>query len=237
MDYEEELSLKRRRVLDAFVRIGGITLPELTITGADTLDGYRNKVQFPVGTRRGAPVAGFFRARTHEVIPADGCKLQPDCAERLKRAVLAWMQAHCIAAYDEKTHTGLVRHIYLRLGAVSGQALCCVVLNAKKTPHPEALVRAVREAKSGVALRICKKISKENKNMEEIRIGIIGTGTQATYYMKKIFGAGKIERAHVAAVCDIDEAALSAFRAATGYDGPAFSSSARSVASSSSTNA
>lgn len=146
MDYEEELSLKRRRVLDAFARIGGITLPELTITGADTLDGYRNKVQFPVGTRKGAPVAGFFRARTHEVIPADGCKLQPDCAERLKCAVLAWMQAHRIAAYDEKTHTGLVRHIYLRLGAVSGQALCCVVLNAKKTPHPEALVRAVREA-------------------------------------------------------------------------------------------
>ncbi len=60
--------------------------------------------------------------------------------------------------------------------------------------------------------------------MEEIRIGIIGTGTQATYYMKKIFGAGKIEHAHVAAVCDIDEAALSTFRAATGYDGPAFSS-------------
>ena len=90
MDYEEELSLKRRRVLDAFARIGGIALPELTITGADTLDGYRNKVQFPVGTRKGAPVAGFFRARTHEVIPADGCKLQPDCAERLKRAVLAW---------------------------------------------------------------------------------------------------------------------------------------------------
>ena len=146
MDYEEELSLKRRRVLDAFARIGGITLPELTITGADTLDGYRNKVQFPVGTRNGAPGAGFFRARTHEVIPADGCKLQPDCDERLKRAVLAWMQAHRIAAYDEKTHTGLVRHIYLRLGAVSGQALCCVVLNAKKTPHPEALVRAVREA-------------------------------------------------------------------------------------------
>ena len=146
MDYEEELSLKRQRVLDAFERIGGIQLPDLTITGAGALDGYRNKVQFPVGTRRGVPVAGFYRARTHEVISADGCKLQPECAERLKRAVLTWMRTYKLPAYDEKTHTGLVRHIYLRLGAVSGQALCCVVLNAKRVPHAEALVQSIREA-------------------------------------------------------------------------------------------
>ena len=146
MDYSEELALKRQRVLDAFERIGGITLPELKITGSAAQDGYRNKVQFPVGSRKGAPVAGFYRARTHEVIPADGCRLQPECAERLKRAVLAWMKEYRIPAYNEKTHTGLVRHIYLRLGTVSGQALCCVVLNAKKTPQPQALVQAIRAA-------------------------------------------------------------------------------------------
>ena len=143
MDYDEELRLKRRRVRDALERIGGFSVPELEITGAAVQNGYRNKVQFPVAQQKGRAVAGFYRARTHEVIPADGCRLQPDCAERLKKAVTDWMRENRIPAYDEKTHTGCVRHIYLRLGFVSGQALCCVVLNAKKTPQPAALVEAI----------------------------------------------------------------------------------------------
>ena len=143
MDYDEELRLKRRRVRDALERIGGSSVPELEITGAAVQNGYRNKVQFPVAQQKGRAVAGFYRARTHEVIPADGCRLQPECAERLKKAVTDWMRENRIPAYDEKTHTGCVRHIYLRLGFVSGQALCCVVLNAKKTPQPAALVEAI----------------------------------------------------------------------------------------------
>ena len=143
LDYDEERRLKRRRVRDALERIGGCSVPELEITGAAVQNGYRNKVQFPVAQQKGRAVAGFYRARTHEVIPADGCRLQPDCAERLKKAVTDWMRENRVPAYDEKTHTGCVRHIYLRLGFVSGQALCCVVLNAKKTPQPAALVEAI----------------------------------------------------------------------------------------------
>ena len=146
MDYAQELEIKRRRVADALARIGGIRVETLPITGSETQEGYRNKVQFPVAVQKGAPVAGFYRARTHEVISAAGCKLQPECAERLKAAVLSWMQEYKIPAYDEKTHTGLVRHIYLRYGFVSGQALCCVVLNAKKTPHAQELVKEILRA-------------------------------------------------------------------------------------------
>ena len=111
MDYDEELRLKRQRVRDALERIGGCSVPELEITGAAVQNGYRNKVQFPVAQQNGRAVAGFYRARTHEVIPADGCRLQPDCAERLKKAVTDWMRENRIPAYDEKTHTGCVRHI------------------------------------------------------------------------------------------------------------------------------
>lgn len=146
MDYAEELSLKRQRVEDALQRIGGVCVPELRITGAEKQTGYRNKVQFPVGTKKGKPIAGFYRARTHDVVDARACRLQPECAERLKRAVLDWMRRYHIPAYDEKTHTGVVRHIYLRFGFESGQALCCVVLNAKKTPYAEELKNAILDA-------------------------------------------------------------------------------------------
>ena len=146
MDYEEELRLKKQRVQDALARIGGVSLPDLPITGASSLDGYRNKVQYPVQPGKRGAAAGFFRPRTHEVIPIDTCRIQPPCADAVRRAVLGWMADCRVPAYNEKTHTGAVRHIYLRRGWVSGAVLCCVVLNADRTPQANELVTAVRAA-------------------------------------------------------------------------------------------
>lgn len=146
MDYEEELRCKRQRVLDALCRIGGASLTELPITGAPTMYGYRNKVQYPVAQQEGRPIAGFYRARTHSVIPIDTCRIQPDCADRLRQAVLAWMEKYRIAAYDERSHSGYVRHIYLRKGFATGEILCCVVVNCSRLPRSEDLVREIRAA-------------------------------------------------------------------------------------------
>ena len=146
LDYAAELRAKQENVADAFARIGGLDVPVLPIVGSPEVNRYRNKVQFPVAQQKGRAVAGFYRARTHEVIPIETCRIQPPCADELRRAVLRWMADHKVAAYNEKSHTGVVRHIYLRRGWVSGAVLLCVVLNAEKTPHADKLVAAVRAA-------------------------------------------------------------------------------------------
>lgn len=152
MDYDEECALKRQRVLDALTRIGGFAVSDLPMHGAPEQTGYRNKVQYPVQQKSGRIAAGFYRARTHEVIPIETCRIQPSCADALRRAVLEWMRAYKISAYDEKSGRGLVRHIYLRKGFASGEALCCVVVNGQSIPHAEALrekiLAAVPEMKS-----------------------------------------------------------------------------------------
>ena len=152
MDYDEECALKRQRVLDALTRIGGFAVSDLPMHGAPEQTGYRNKVQYPVQQKSGRIAAGFYRARTHEVIPIETCRIQPSCADALRRAVLEWMRTYKISAYDEKSGHGLVRHIYLRKGFASGEALCCVVVNGQSIPHAEALrekiLAAVPEMKS-----------------------------------------------------------------------------------------
>ncbi len=75
MDYEEECRLKQQRVIDALTRIGGAALKELPMHGAKCCEGYRNKVQFPVAMQNGRPAAGFFRARTHEVVCVKDCRI------------------------------------------------------------------------------------------------------------------------------------------------------------------
>lgn len=150
MDYEQELALKQAHVQSCLTRIGGQTISVLPITGAAQTDGYRNKVQFPVQEQDGRPVAGFFSGKTHRVIPVRHCRIQPDCADAIRGAVLAWMEQYHIRAYDEQTHTGYIRHIYIRFGAESGQILVCIVANCAQLPKKKQLVAALLAAEPGI---------------------------------------------------------------------------------------
>ncbi len=150
MDYEQELALKQTHVQSCLTRIGGQTISALPITGAAQTDGYRNKVQFPVQEQDGRPVAGFFSGKTHRVIPVRHCRIQPDCADAIRGAVLAWMEQYHIRAYDEQTHTGYIRHIYIRFGAESGQILVCIVANCAQLPKKKQLVAALLAAEPGI---------------------------------------------------------------------------------------
>ena len=150
MDYEQELALKQAHVQSCLTRIGGQTISALPITGAAQTDGYRNKVQFPVQEQDGRPVAGFFSGKTHRVIPVRHCRIQPDCADAIRGAVLAWMEQYHLRAYDEQTHTGYIRHIYIRFGAESGQILVCIVANCAQLPKKKQLVAALLAAEPGI---------------------------------------------------------------------------------------
>ncbi len=146
MDYELESQLKRQRVYDALERIGKVVPGELPITPAPTTEGYRNKAQFPVAMSQGKAAAGFFRARTHELIPVTHCHIQPREAEIAARAVLEWMEKYHILPYDEATHKGYVRHIFVRKAVVTGQLMVCVIANAEKLPKAKQLVDTLRAA-------------------------------------------------------------------------------------------
>lgn len=160
MRYSAELEAKRRRVEDALRRIGGVDLPVSEILGAENTLRYRNKVQFPVAP---GPRIGFFRARSHDVVNVEDCLLQPETASALRRAVLAWMLEWGVPAYEEETHTGLLRHLYLRFSRT--QVLCCLVVNsAKPLPGEEALVSALRAAAPGLA-GVAVSVNQERTNV------------------------------------------------------------------------
>ena len=146
MDYAEELEAKRQRVQDALKRVGGVDLPVETIHGAQSTDRYRNKVQLPV--QSGA--VGYYAGRTHRVVDIPDCLLQPEADSALAGALRRWMADHAVPAYDEASHRGLVRHLFLRTSS-AGQVLCCVVVNGRRLPYEEELVDALRAAAPGLA--------------------------------------------------------------------------------------
>ena len=140
MTYEEELRAKAQRVADALTRIGGLDMPQVKITGAQAVTGYRNKAQYPVGVVGGKAQAGFFRQRTHQVVPVKQCLIQGQEADQARQTVVDWMQEHGVSVYDEKSQKGLVRHIYVRTARATGQVLVCLVVNGDGIPKETQLV-------------------------------------------------------------------------------------------------
>ena len=145
LDYAAELRAKQESVLDAFRRIGGLEVPVLDILPSPEVDRYRNKVQFPVGVdKNGVPCIGFFAGRTHRIVPCPDCKLQPSVLNEIGNALCAFFAQQGIRPYDEQSGKGLVRHIFLRRGAHSGQIMVCLVCTRAKLPHAEQLCTALR---------------------------------------------------------------------------------------------
>ena len=153
MTYTEELRFKKQKVQEALTRLGGWEGRVSAIHGAKDPDRYRNKVQFPVaaGTETApGPRVGFFRARSHDVIDAPDCLLQPHQATRLRQAFKDWMVRYDVPPYDEGTHTGLIRHFYVRVNR-AGESLCAVVANGRALPEGDVLIASLRRAEPGLA--------------------------------------------------------------------------------------
>lgn len=160
MDYEEELRFKRQRVEDALRRIGGWDGRVEVIHGAARPERYRNKIQFPVAQ---GPKVGFYRARSHDVVDAPDCLLQPLEATRLRKAFRDWMERYQIPAYDEVRHQGLIRHFYVRVNR-DGESLCAVVANGERLPKQAALAEALREAEPGLR-GLVLSVNREKSNV------------------------------------------------------------------------
>ncbi len=156
VDYETELEFKLSRVNDAYSHVGGLDLCAERIFGAENVDGYRNKGIYAVAE---GPEIGFFRPRSHELIPVERCLIQSESADRAARAVCGFMRENGVPAYDEASGCGLVRRVFTRNGLRSGDMLVTVVsaggFGAKTKKLVEVLRHAVPEA-TGIILNVNK---------------------------------------------------------------------------------
>ena len=181
LDYTAELRAKQENVTDAFRRIGGLDVPVLDICPSPEVDRYRNKVQFPVGLdKNGNPCIGFYAGRTHRIVPCPDCKLQPGVLNDIGNALCGFFAENGIQPYNEETGRGLVRHIFLRRGAHSGQIMVCLVCTRPNFPHADALCTRLREQFADIAT-ILLNVNSKNTNV------ILGTETHTLY------GPGYIE--------------------------------------------
>ena len=176
MDYEEECRLKAERVKNCLNRIGGENLEEVPILAAPTCEGYRNKAQYPVAWEKGRAYAGFFKEGTHEVVQMDRCRILPQETDWVKAIVMDYVNKNKVSVYDEATHRGLLRHIYVRRGAVSGQILVCLVVNGDGLPKLPALIEALKAVPGFTTLVLSVNTRKGNAVLGDKFVTVYGPG-------------------------------------------------------------
>lgn len=147
LSYKKQLEYKQNRVRNHLERIGGFTeIPMEPIIGMEEPYHYRNKAQFPVGrNKEGRIITGFYAGRTHSIVENRKCYLGVTGNEEILNRVIHWMEEFHVEPYDEKTGSGLVRHILIRYGFASGEWMVCLVINGEKIPAKGQLIDALTD--------------------------------------------------------------------------------------------
>ena len=152
IDYAYQLKLKENFVKNNMSRIGGILEDEYEFEGiisADDAFGYRNKAQFPVGKFGKKTVCGFYEKRSHEIIPCDNCLIQSDDINRAVSLVLEYANENNVSVYDEKTHKGILRHVYIRSSNSLDELMAVIVTNSdKRLPNEDKLIQKLANLKN-----------------------------------------------------------------------------------------
>ncbi len=159
MSYEEELRFKLDKVNSALKHIGRQSLEAENIIASDSIYNYRNKGIFAVAQTDAGPSFGFYRERSHELIEIDSCLIQKELSLRAAKAVTEFMKLNKLAAYDEKTGKGTVRHVFCRQAVNEKGAVLCIVSNSGFGVKTQALADFLRERcpeLTGIVLNINK---------------------------------------------------------------------------------
>ncbi|MGC9974613.1 MAG: 23S rRNA (uracil(1939)-C(5))-methyltransferase RlmD [Gaiellaceae bacterium] len=143
--YEVQCESKAAQVRDALVRIAGIAEPPLEpIVPAEEIYGYRNKLEYSFAATPDGPALGFHVAgRWDELLPIERCLLTTELGNGIRLAVTEWAREEVLEAYDQKQHRGYLRHLVVREGRNTGQALVLLVTATDKPFDADFLVRSL----------------------------------------------------------------------------------------------
>ncbi len=165
IDHLTALVAKREQIIEHLARIGHLT--DITVLEPDAAIepfGYRNKMEYSaVPGIDGELYLGFHeRGRWDSVINVSECLLATPLGNALRESVRAWALDEGVAPYDQRKQIGVLRHVVVRVGINTNQALVSVVtapgaddvvdlLGPRlRDAHPE-LVGLVHSVNDGVA--------------------------------------------------------------------------------------
>lgn len=162
IDYKSEAELKQNRVMQTMHRVGKTDLDPQPIICAASPDRYRNKALYPVAA---GGELGFYSRHSHRSIPCGDCLLHPEIFYKAGEVFTSFVREYSISVYYEETHTGLLRHFYLRYGKNTGELMVGIVINGNDLPHKNQLVENLKTALGENLKSVILNINRQKTNV------------------------------------------------------------------------
>lgn len=141
-EYAEQLKAKEtrfRKLMEPYCK------PE-PIIGMEQPTHYRNKVHAAFGEdRRHNVISGIYEANSHRIVPVDSCLIENKKADEIIVSIRDLLRSFKIRPYNEDTGYGLLRHVLVRVGHVSGEIMVVLVLGSPIMPSKNNFVKALRK--------------------------------------------------------------------------------------------
>lgn len=135
IDYGYQLQIKKQIVEDAMKNIAGLNVEVRDVIPSPEIMHYRHKIQYPVSQTKVSKriLAGYYKIKTHETVNLKYCPVQPEICDRIIEYIREKAFDYAISGFNEKKHSGDLRHIVLRVSKATGKVLVVLVVNATKS--------------------------------------------------------------------------------------------------------
>ena len=142
LSYEEQLAKKEqflKKTLKGIVPVKGMV-------GMEHPYHYRNKVNSAFARKKdGTIISGIYEKGTHKVVSVDECLLEDPRAAAIIRDIRSLLKSFKIMIYNEDSGYGLLRHVMVRTGFVSGEIMVVLVCVSPVFPSKNNFVKALRK--------------------------------------------------------------------------------------------
>ena len=142
LSYADQLAWKEKQVRILLDKYGKVS----PIIGMENPYHYRNKVQAAFKPLRdGRVISGVYQSGTHRVVPVDSCLLEDETADAIIVTIRSMLRSFKIAAYDEDSGRGILRHVLVKRGFHSGEVMVVLVSAKPAFPSVHNFVKALLE--------------------------------------------------------------------------------------------
>lgn len=150
INYAAQLKMKQEQVENLVRKMLKINVPVKPVIGMNNPWRYRNKSQLPVAVINNESAIGFYRSRSHDIVPIEKCLIQKESHDAIMNAVKALINEYNVSIYDEKTHRGNLRHVIIRSGTAIDEVMVVFVTRQKTMSHIEVIASRLMEQFSNV---------------------------------------------------------------------------------------
>ena len=196
IDYAHQLKIKKKAVISLCME-EHMPLHVHDVIGMKDPYAYRNKIIAGFSRdKKGAVVTGFYEEHSHRIIPYERCRMHDAVCDRIIQTIRRLLQAYRIEPYDEDRRKGILRHVLIRKGVVTGNIMVVLVTAQKVFPgvrnflrdllkeHPEirTIIQNINMRKTSVVLGNEEKVLYGPGYIEDVLCGLrFGISSRSFY--------------------------------------------------------